>query len=148
MLHLRIILAANFVLGRTFCFFFTSAVSNIQDKSHSLFPFFVSKSKFSNHNTVYSHAEGIIYMYIYNPSTFINVIIIFSEVHFESISSHSKGSCLYAVSDVFAHNIFRNGSARLIMKDITAVKNSQFSGFNNINSAGMHSSPETSTRKG
>ena len=37
------------------------------------------------------------------------------------------------MSDIFAHNIFRNGSATLIMKDITAVKNSQFSGFNNIN---------------
>ena len=68
-------------------------------------------------------------MYIYNPSTIINVVINFTEVHFESISSHGRGSCLYAVSDAFAHNIFRNGSAQLIMKDITAVKNSQLSEF-------------------
>ena len=96
------------------------------------YPLLVSKSNFSSHDTGNGRAQGIIYMYIYNPSTMINVIILYSEVHFESISTHGRGSCLYAMSDVFAHNIFRNSSARLIMKDITAVKNSQLSDYHSI----------------
>ena len=69
--------SSKFCPGSDLLLLFHISSDNIQDKSHSLFPIFVSKSKFSNHNTVYSRAEGIIYMYIYNPSTFINVIIIF-----------------------------------------------------------------------
>ena len=66
------------------------------------YPLLVSKSNFSSHDTGNGHAQGIIYMYIYYPSTMINVIILYSEVHFESISTHGSGSCLYAMSDVFA----------------------------------------------
>ena len=88
------------------------------DISH---PLVVSESSFSSHNAVNSYDQGIIYINISNPSTLINVIITFNEVHFKSIRADGRGSCLYAVSDASPHNV------QIIMKDITAVKNSQLS---------------------
>ena len=46
MLHLRIILAANFVLARTFCFFFTSAVTIYKIKVIHYFQFLSPKASF------------------------------------------------------------------------------------------------------
>ena len=94
---------------------------NIQCSNDISHPLIVSKSFFSGHKTINRYDQGIIYMNIFNPSTLINVIITFNEVHFESIIAHGRGSCLYAVSDASPHNV------QIIMKDITAVKNSQFS---------------------
>ena len=94
---------------------------NIQYSSDTTHPLVVSKTSFSGHNSLNKHDQGIIYINISNPSTLINVIITFNEVHFESINAQRRGSCLYAVSDVSPHNV------QIIMKDITAVKNSQIS---------------------
>ena len=94
---------------------------NIQYSNDISHPLVVSKTNFSGHNTLNSYDQGIIYINISNPSTLINVTITFNEVHFKSISAHGRGSCLYAVSDASPHNV------QIIMKDITAVKNSQFS---------------------
>ena len=123
---------SKFCPGSDLLFLFQISNDIMQYSNDISYPLLVSKSNFSSHDTGNSHAQGIIYMYIYNPSTMINVIILYSKVHFESISTHGRGSCLYAVSDVFAQNIFRNGSAQLIMKDITAVKNSQVSDYHFI----------------
>ena len=109
-------------LGQTFCFIFTSAMTLYSTKINDIsFPLFVSKTIFSNHSTFNKYYQSIIYMNISNPSRLINVTIFFNEVHFESISGQGRGSCLYAVSDVSPHNV------QIIMKDITVVKNSQFS---------------------
>ena len=90
---------------------------NIQYSNDISHPLVVSKTNFSGHNALNSYDQGIIYINISNPSTFINVTITFNEVHFKSIRAHGTGSCLYAVSDASPHNV------QIIMKDITAVKN-------------------------
>ena len=94
---------------------------NIQYSNDISHPLVVSKTNFSDHHASGKYDQGIIYMNISNPSRLINVIITFNEVHFKSIRADGRGSCLYAVSDASPHNV------QIIMKDITAVKNSQLS---------------------
>ena len=100
-------------------FYFSN--DNIQYSNDISHPLVVSKTNFSGHNALNSYDQGIIYINISNPSTLIKVLITFNEVHFKSISAYGRGSCLYAVSDASPHNV------QIIMKDITAVKNSQLS---------------------
>ena len=100
---------------------FNISNDNIQYSNDISHPLIVSKSFFSGHKTINRHDQGIIYINISNPSTLINVTITFNEVHFESISAHGRGSCLYALSDVSPHNV------QVKMNGITAVKNYQLS---------------------
>ena len=107
--------------GSDLLLYFYISNDNIHYSNDISHPLVVSESSFSSHNALNSYDQGIIYINISNPSTLINVIITFNEVHFKSIRAHGRGSCLYAVSDASPHNV------QIIMKDITAVKNSQLS---------------------
>ena len=62
---------------------FNISNDNIQYSNDISHPLIVSKSFFSGHKTINRYDQGIIYMNIFNPSTLINVIITFNEVHFE-----------------------------------------------------------------
>ena len=98
------------------------SITDKQQHSHQLH---VSNSSFSSH--VYKpYAIGIIYFYISNPLKEINVTLNISRVNFTSIATRGTGICLHAVSDI-PDNFARNGTAQIILTDITAVRNTQLS---------------------
>ena len=100
--------------------FRVSTKAKQQHYSDQLFPLYVFNTNFSGHISTTRISQGIIYLYIYNPSKMINMTLTFSHVNFTSIStSGTHGPYLHAVSDISDDNFF---SDQIIMTDITAMK--------------------------
>ena len=91
-----------------------------QHYSDQLFPLYVFNTNFSGHGSAMKNSQGIIYLYIYNPSKMINMTLTFSHVNFTSISTSGTGPCLHAVSEIFDDNF-----SSIILTDITAMENNQ-----------------------
>ena len=93
-----------------------------QHYSDQLFPLYVFSTNFSGHGSAIGNSQGIIYLYIYNPSKMINMTLTFSHVNFTSISTRGSGACLHAVSDISDDNF---SSGQIILTDITAMEINQ-----------------------
>ena len=93
-----------------------------QHYSHQLFPLYVFNTNFSGHDLATGNSQGIIYLYIYNPSKMINMTLTFNHVNFTSISTSGTGACLHAVSDISDDNF---SSGQIIMTDIIAMEINQ-----------------------
>ena len=70
-------------------FFHVSEHDKIKQKqySHQLFPLYVLNSNFSVHASSRGNSQGIIYLYIYNPSKRISVTLTLSHVNCISVSN-------------------------------------------------------------
>ena len=97
---------------------------NINKKKQYSHQGYVSNCSFSDHSLPTRNAKGVIYFYIHNPSKKINVTLIISQSNFTSIETRGTGICLHAVSDI-SDNFAINGTAQIILTDITAVRNTQ-----------------------
>ena len=106
--------------GSDLLYIFYVNINGIQQYSHQLHVF---NSSFSDHHSSNTSSTGIIYLYIYNPSQKNCVTLNFSQTKFTSISTRGA-LCLYAVSDI-SDSFVRNGTAQIILTDITAVGNTQ-----------------------
>ena len=94
-----------------------------QHCSDQLFPLYVFNTNFSGHASPTRISQGIIYLYIYNPSKMINMTLTFNHVNFTSISTGGTGGpYLHAVSDISDDNFF---SDQIIMTDIIAMEINQ-----------------------
>ena len=93
-----------------------------QQYSDQLFPLYVFNTNFSGHVSTKGNSQGIIYLYINNPSKMINMTLTFSHVNFTLISTSGIGACLHAVSDISDDNF---SSGQIILTDITAIENNQ-----------------------
>ena len=111
-----------------------SFIVNIRGEQQYSHQVHVSNSSFSGHHSSKSSDKGIIYLYI--SSEKINMTLNFSHVNFTSIATKGTGPCLYAVSDT-SDNFARNGTAQIILSDITAVGNTQ---LRNLYSRDYHQS--------
>ena len=106
--------------------FFIFHKAKQQHYSDQLFPLYVFNSKFSGHVSSKASSQGIIYLYIYNPSKMINMTLNFNHVSFTSISTSGTGPCLHAVSDISDDNF---SSGQIILTNITALENNHQSGL-------------------
>ena len=104
----------------SFIFYVNRSIKEKQQNRHQLY---VSNSSFSS-DMHYSQAKETIYLYIYDPSKEINVTLNLSHVNITSIATKGTGLCLHAVSDI-SDSLARNGTAQIILTDITAVRNIQ-----------------------
>ena len=95
--------------------------SKMQPNSHNLFPLYVSNSDFSDHNQ--KDRKSIIFLYIYYPLKDKSMTLTFSRAKFKSVRTSGTGSCLHAVSDI---SDFINNGVQIILRDITATRNIQF----------------------
>ena len=93
-----------------------------QQYSDQLFPLYVLNTNFSGHVSAIGNSQGIIYLYIYNPSKMINMTLTFSHVNFTSISTRGTGPCFHTVSDISDDNL---SSGQIILTDITAMEINQ-----------------------
>ena len=118
----------NICSGSDLSFIFYFSNKGKEQHSRQLFPLDVSNTTFSDHlpfRNKHLYSKGIIHLYVYNPSKNINLTLTFNLVNFTSIATRGTGPCLYAVSDT-SDNFARNGTAQIILTDITAVRNIQF----------------------
>ena len=111
----------------SFFFYFRNKVK--QQHSRQLFPLNVSNTTFFDHlpfKNKHLFSKGIIHLYVYNPSKNINLTLTFNLVNFTSIATIGTGPCLHAVSDI-SDSLARNDTAQIILTNITAMRNIQFS---------------------